>query len=126
EIDAASMAFDHVAAPKALLPIEQSARREMLRRDVGDLERLANANLIPPIELVQRSKSKLRHERCVASSRKNFRCEALSDAFQGRDVQVVIMIVAKEDDVDLREVLEGHAGLAHAPRTEQPKRAGAL
>ena len=126
EIDAAPTACDHVSAPKAFLPIEQAARRKMLRWHEGYFERIVDLNHLPPIELTQILEPERPEEPRVAGGSKHGRGEAFSELDQRRDIQMVIVVVAQENDVDLRKVRERHPGLAHAPGTDPAKRACAL
>ena len=65
------LTFDHVASPKALLPIEQATRREMLRGNKSDFQRIAELNVIPPIELMYILESKRDDEPRITGGREH-------------------------------------------------------
>src|SRR5882672_7740129 len=114
EINAPALTFDHVSTPKALLPIEQATRREMLRGNKRDLQHIVELNVIPPIELMDLLESKRHDKPRIAVGREHRWRETLPQLFQRRDVQMVIVIVAEQNDVDCRQVLERYAGPADA------------
>src|SRR5258705_11853050 len=98
----------------------------MLCRHEGHLERSVELNLVPTIELTHILESKGADNPRVAGGSEDRRREALPELCQRRDVEMVIVIVAEQDDIDLRQVLERHAGLAHPLWTDPAKRARSL
>src|SRR5262249_62344284 len=94
EIDPTPAAFDHVTAPETPAPIEQAARGEMLGRREGQLERAVEADLVPPVELVQTAEPERSEQPSVAGGRQHGRCETLPQSRQRRGVEVVVVVVA--------------------------------
>jgi hypothetical protein len=83
-------------------------------------------NLVPPIELTHILESNGTDNPRVAGGSEHGRREALPELCQRRDVQMVIVIVAEQDDIDRRQVLERHAGLAYSLGPDPAKRACTL
>src|ERR1700674_3989251 len=98
----------------------------MLRRHEGYFERIFELNLVPPIKLTQSLESKRPEQPRVAGGSKHGRGEALPELRQRRNDQMGIVIMAEEDDIDRRQVLERHAWLAHPLGADPTKRACTL
>src|SRR5712692_9701990 len=98
----------------------------MLRRYEGHLERIVELNLVPPIELTQILETKGADSPRVAGGSEDGRRKALPELCQRRDIHMVIVIVAEQDDIDLRQVFERHARLAHSLGTDPAKGACTL
>ena len=65
-------------------------------------------------------------DRVVAEAGDDQRPVALPEAAQRRQVHMVVMIVADEDEVDPRQILEAHARRADPARADEGERRGAL
>ena len=108
------------------MPIKQAACGEILRRYEGHLERIVELNLVPPIELTQILETKGADSPGVAGGSENGRRKALPELCQRRDIHMVIVIVAEQDDIDLRHIFERHARLAHSLGADPAKSACTL
>ena len=73
---------------------------------------------------VPRTRSRTAQDRVVAEAGDDQRPVALPEPAKGRQVEMVVMIVADEDEVDRRQILEAHAGRAHAIGAERRKGRG--
>ena len=80
----------------------------------------------PPQSRATGSSPAAAQDRVVAEAGDDQRPVALPEAAQRRQVHMVVMIVADEDEVDPRQVLEADAGRAHPARADEGERRGAL
>lgn len=121
EVDRASRRFEPIPAPKRSIAIIQAAGGEVVGGDTCD-----GAVALPPIQFrfgsdpvpIQNCGDAERNEEAgVVNGR---------DAFEGCDIQVVVVIVAEQNEVDLRQAFEGEAGRDETLRTSPGEWAGTI
>ena len=85
----------------------------MLRSNCGD-----RRFTLPPVEL-RRCDAVTPHQRAVAERRDD---PAAANALQRRYIEMIVMIVADENEVDRRQIFEANAGWAVAAWTGEADR----
>ena len=78
----------------------------MLRRREQDIQSLLDAVAFPPIELNDFSEPLPPEESLVAQADDEQRIKSALQPLERGDIQMIVMIVAKEHDVDTRKVSE--------------------
>ena len=101
EIERAPAHGQHVTAPQTVIPVEQSASGEMLGGGEGDFQVGRPFPTLPPIEF---------HDVGNAERHQKPGMKRLLQTPDGGEVQVVVVIMAEEDEIDARQLVEGQAG----------------
>src|SRR5437867_3012849 len=117
EVNVARSRSDHESAPEIAIAIRQAARRKVLGRNCSDA-----SFALPPVEFHRRDPMSL-HQGGIAEG-----CEDLgaAESLQSIDVEMVIVIVAYENEIDRRKVLESNSRRPVAPRASEADRGDAL
>src|SRR3954454_6786924 len=126
EIDTPSLGLDHIAAPHAPLPGERPPRGEMLRGHERDFQSAGERERVPPIELAQIGEAERTENARVTGCSEHAGREALPQPAQCGYVEMVVMIMAEQDEIDLRQIVKRHAGPADALWAHAAKWTGAL
>src|SRR6266849_4984456 len=100
EIDVAGARRDHESTPQISIPIRHAARGKMLCRNDSD-----RTLALPPVQLRGHDAVTL-HQGCVAEGSDDLRA---GQTLQRRHVEMIVMIVADQNDVDGRKVLEANS-----------------
>src|SRR5262245_21034887 len=94
----------------------------MLRGYEGEFALLAQREEVPPIELMQLPDPERLDDAAIAGCDEHDRIEPVPEPHQGRDIQMVIVVVAEEDDVDQRQRLPCDARITNPLRPRPANR----
>ena len=118
EVDPASRSFDPKSAPERSIAIGDPPCRKVSRRHAGDL-----SGHIPPVHLSFRFDSMAGQKLCDTEWNNDSRFVSCGYPLKGRQIQVVVMIVAKQNEVDLRHALERDSRRKETARPNPRERA---
>src|SRR5262245_21693865 len=104
--------LQQTAAPERAAQIEQAALRPVLRRRDGYRE-AAERGLFPPIELDDATETQAFKRTLQPEARDDQRRMPPVELTEGRDVEMVVVAVADEHRVDVRQRLERDARRRH-------------
>ncbi len=129
EVQVAAGQRDDEAGPQGAVAIgEPAAAPVMVARDV-DTDRLRqigaslDGHRLAPIDRGRADPGRSQ-DRVIAQRRDDQRPVARPQPLQRRDVHMVIVVVAEQHDVDLRQVVQPHARRGHTLRTEAERSGG--
>ena len=112
---------DDVAAPEGAVAVPRRPRREVLRRHAVISASPIRTLCHQSSSAIFRLKPEATSPSCLPSSKRRHERCALKVPQRGM-LQVIVVIVADEDDVDRRQRGDRDAGWPHAARTEDAER----
>ena len=123
--DRSARPLEHEPAPQSGIAIAQSASRKMPCGNAGDAQR-PRPGSVPPVELDRTRNALRRQESAQAERHDHPRTVDGRQPAQCHNVQVIVVIVAQQHEIDMREILESQAGSAVPARAREPDGACAL
>src|SRR5580698_7680363 len=125
EENASVRIFDLPSAPQRSVSIEQATRRKMLRGNAVD-NNLTKGLMLPPVQLHDGMKTEPPEPRCNAQRTVDRGGVAPFEPAQRSGIQMVVVIVAEQNDVDRRQVFKTNPGCAMPARPCELHRTGAI
>ena len=129
EINCAGSALDHVAAPESFIAVGEAAAGKMAGRDGGDANFVEGVRRLPPIHFLN-----LRilrdsfggEARAYAERNGESRLPLGGDATQRGHIEMIVVVVALQNQINGGKLIEVNSGGAVARRSNPGKRAGAM
>ena len=113
--DAAGRRLDHEARPQRAIAVEQAARRPMPHRHERHGDAGAEQHALVPVVGLRRDRGIVgAHDGVVAERRDDARAMGRGEPREGRDVEVVVVIMRDQHRVDCRQRVERDAGIVDA------------
>ena len=129
EEDRAGGRFDGVAAPESFIAITQSPAGKMVGGDGGDADGFREFGWLPPIEFGDLGiDGDFFVEEAAGDAERDGEIwfPLGGEAAERGDVEMIVVVVALEDEIDFRKVVERNAGGAMALGAGEGNGAGAL
>src|SRR5207237_6670542 len=118
KVDRFGRAVQNETAPQRAVAIERRPSGEMLRRHAADATSSSKIRFLPPIEL----DDVLQRQRAQAGAKTEhghtLRVRAVRAPAERRRLQVIVMIVADQNDVGQREIVERNGGRPYPARPD--------
>ena len=119
EVEHALAEAQEKSAPKPTATFPAETVAPVLRRRERDVTVGADDVFFPPVEFDDFVEAGALHQACVGERDDRRRLVALGDAAERWQIAVIVMVVADEDGVDFRQVVERDAWRMNAVRSKQ-------
>ncbi len=125
KVDVAGRAFDDPSTPQAAVAVKRCPRREVLGRDTAESQ-LTPRLILPPVQFINFLKAKFSDQLSQPQRAKDGWPIAYEKPAQGSLIEMVVVVMADQDAIDVRQILKEDAGIAMPLRTDPLYRAGAV
>ena len=123
DVEFAGRRLQHKTRPQRLVAVEQPARRPVPRRHQRHRDAIAELDAILPVKAFGFDRVvRIAHDEVIAERRDHPRRRFCSDPRQRQYIEMVVVAVRHQHDVDVRQGIEGNAGIVVAPRPRKAHR----
>ena len=129
EINCAGSAFDYVAAPESLIAVGEGAAGKMAGGDGGDANFVEGIGGLPPIHFLN---LRILRDTVGGEARLDAERDRKSglplggNATQSGQIEMIVVVVALQDQINGGELIEVDSGRAVAGRSDPGKRTGSM